>query len=295
MTPTSAIHHLIAQSRRALGVVLCGAAMILAGSGLAPLRAQGEGMAASRAGEVKVEAASMLDKLGAQVDGNLTFNDERGYPYQLKQLFPGQRPVVLLLGYYSCPAMCGQVMQAAFRALNEVELEPGQDYQVLSVSIDPRETPAVAKDRKDAFLPKFAKVGAADGWRVLTGDEQNIRQLTETVGFRYFWSQHENQYAHPPAIIFLTPDGRVSRVIVNTEFEPADLHLALVETSQGKLGTFWDQVRLNCLTFDPRTNTYALQAMTVMRIGGVVTIVALVGMILYLLRKERRRPQPSLA
>lgn len=265
--------------------------LLLAGA----LCAQGEGMPASRAVESKLEAASMVDKTGVLVDANLSFTDERGYPYQLKQLFPGKRPVLLLLGYYSCPAMCGQVMQGAFRALNEVDLEPGADYQVVSVSIDPRETAAVAKERKDTFLPKFAKVGAADGWRVLVGDESNIRQLTDTVGFRYFWSEHENQYAHPPALIFLSPEGRVTRVIVNTEFEPADLHLALVEASQGKLGTFWDQVRLNCLTFDPRTNTYSLQAMTVMRVGGVVTIVALVGMILFMLRKERRRAQPSLA
>lgn len=259
------------------------------------ISAQGEGHPASQAGESKLVAASMVDKLGAKVDPNLAFTDERGYPYQLKQVFPGKRPVVLLLGYYSCPAMCGQVMMAAFRALNEVELEPGQDYQVISVSIDPRETAAVAKDRKDSYLPKFAKVGAADGWRVLVGDETNIRQLTDTVGFRYYWSEHTNQYAHPPALIFLTPEGQVSRVIVNTEFEPADLHLAIIEASKGKLGTFWDQVRLNCLTFDARTNTYALQAMTVMRIGGVITVVALAGMILFMLRKERRRPQPSLA
>jgi protein SCO1/2 len=259
------------------------------------LGAQGEGMPATRVVESRLEAASMVDKIGAKVEPNLTFTDERGYPYQLKQLFPGKRPVVLLLGYYTCPAMCGQVMEAAFRALSEVELEPGQDYQVLSVSIDPRETAAVAKERKDAFLPKFGKVGAADGWRVCVGDETNIRQLTETVGFRYFWSEHENQYAHPPALVFLSPEGKVARVIVNTEFEPADLHLALVEASKGELGSFWDQVRLNCLTFDPRTSTYSLQAMTVMRIGGVVTIVALVGMILFMLRKERRQARPSLA
>lgn len=265
--------------------------LMLAGA----LCAQGEGMPATRVVEAKLEAASMVDRIGAQVDPNLTFTDERGYPYQLRQLFPGKRPVVLLLGYYTCPAMCGQVMEAAFRALGEVELEPGQDYQVLSVSIDPRETAATAKERKDTFLPKFGKVGAAEGWRVCVGDQDNIRQLTETVGFRYFWSEHENQYAHPPALVFLSPEGKVARVIVNTEFEPADLQLALVESSQGKLGSFWDQVRLNCLTFDPRTNTYSLQAMTVMRVGGVVTIVALVGMILFMLRKERRQARPSLA
>jgi len=259
------------------------------------LGAQGEGMPITRTLDARIEAASMEDKSGALIDPNLTFTDERGYPYKLQQVFPGKRPVVLLLGYYSCPAMCGQVMEAAFRALSEVELEPGQDYQILSVSIDPRETAETAKDRRNTYLPKLAKVGAADGWHVLVGDDANIKQLTDTVGFRYYWSEHTNQYAHPPALIFLTPEGRVSRTIVNTEYESDDLHLALVEASQGKLGSIWDQVRLNCLTFDPRTNSYALAAMTVMRVGGAITLVGLAGMILYMLRRERRRTQPSLA
>ncbi len=256
---------------------------------------QGEHMPASQVVEGRLEAASMVDRMGAQVDASLAFVDERAYPYALKQLFPGSRPVVLLLGYYHCPRMCGQVMEAAFRALSEVALEPGQDYQIVSVSIDPSETPAMAKERKDAFLPKLAKVGADDGWRVLTGQDGPIRALAEQVGFRYFRSEHSSEYAHPPALVFLTPQGVVSRSIVNTEFEPADLRLAIVEASQGKLGTMWDQVQLNCLTFDNRTNTYSLQAMTVMRIGGVVTLVALGGMILYMLRRERRATQPALA
>lgn len=256
-------------------------------------RSQGEHMPASQAIEGRLEAASMVDRMGTQVDASLTFVDERDYPYSLQQLFPGSRPVVLILGYYHCPRMCGQVMEAAFRALSEVALEPGQDYQIVSVSIDPSETPAMAKDRKDAFLPKLAKVGAADGWRVLTGQDAAIRALADQVGFRYFRSEHSSEYAHPPALVFLTPDGKVSRSIVNTEFDPADLRLALVEASQGKLGTMWDQVQLNCLTFDNRTNTYSLQAMTVMRIGGAVTVIALAGMILYLLRRERQRQRPA--
>ncbi|MCB9884421.1 MAG: SCO family protein [Planctomycetes bacterium] len=251
--------------------------------------AQGEGMPAPSVMEVRDEAASMVDRIGATVDPSLAFTDERGYPFQLKQLFPGERPVILLLGYYSCPAMCGQVLDATLRSLNRVDLEPSKDYYLLNVSIDPRETAETAKDRKNNFLSKFAKLGAADGWRVCVGDEQNIRMLADTVGFQYYWSEHANQYAHPPAVIVLTPKGVVSRVLVNTEFEPADLRLALIEASQGTLGTLWDKVRLNCLTFDSRTSTYTLTAMTLMRIGGAVTVIALAAMILIMLRKERRK------
>lgn len=257
--------------------------------------AQGEGMPAPSVLEVRDEAASMRDRIGSQIDPELTFTDERGYPYQLKQLFPGERPVILLLGYYTCPAMCGEVLDATLRALNKIDLEPSKDYFLLNVSIDPKETASIAKDRKANFLAKFAKVGAADGWRVCVGDEANTRQLAESVGFQYYWSEHGNQYAHPPAVIVLTPKGVVSRVLVNTEFEPADMRLSLVEASQGTLGTFWDKVRLNCLTFDSRTSSYTLTAMTIMRVGGAVTVIALVGMILIMLRNERRKTQPATA
>ncbi len=255
--------------------------------------AQGEGMPPSSVLEVRDEAASMRDRIGADVDTSLEFLDERGYPYKLSQLFPGDRPVILLLGYYTCPAMCGQVLDATLRALNRIDLEPSKDYFLLNVSIDPKETAEVAAARKTAFLAKFAKVGAADGWRVCVGDEASSRRLAESVGFQYYWSEHANQYAHPPAVVVLTPKGKVSQVLVNTEFEPADLRLALVDASDGKLGTFWDRIRLNCLTFDSRTSTYTLTAMTIMRIGGVLTVIGIAVMILFMLRNERRRAQPA--
>lgn len=267
---------------------------ILLGAVAGSTSAQGAGMPPTSTLAAREEAASMVDRIGALVDPSLTFTDERGYPFQLQQFFPGQQPVVLLLGYYSCPAMCGQVLEAAFAALSDVALQPGTDYRILNVSIDARETAEVARERKLRFLPKLAKTGGDDAWRVLVGDEPNIARLCDTVGFRYYWSEHTNQFAHPPAIVFLTPQGKVSRVIVNTWFDPADVRLALVEASEGRLGTFWDQVQLNCLTFDPRTNSYTLTAMTIMRLGGAATVVALAAMIWILLRRERRR-SPSTA
>jgi len=253
------------------------------------LAAQGAGMGAPRILEGKNEAASMEDRLGAQVDTSLTFTDERGYPFHLRQLFPGDRPVILLLGYYTCPAMCGQVLDATLTALSDVDLTPGTDYQLLCVSIDPKETAEMAKARKDAFLPKLKKVGAAEGWRVCVSDEESSKKLADQVGFRFFWSEHTNQYAHPPAIVFLTKEGKVSRAIVNTEYDPADLRHAIVEASNGELGTFVDLIRLNCLTFDSRTNSYSLAAMTILRVGGAITLIALATMIIVMLRRERRQ------
>lgn len=257
-----------------------------------------EGMPPTSTLETREVAADQLDTIGVTVDPQLSFLDERGYPFQLRQWFPGEVPVVLILGYYSCPRMCGQVLGEAFRALSDVDFEPGKQYRILNVSIDPKETPEIAKARKTTFLRQLAKIGGDDAWRVLVGDQDNITKLTKAVGFNYYWSDATQQFSHPPSLIFLTKEGKVSRIVKNTTFEPEDLRLALVEASEGKLGTFLDQVRLNCLTFDSRTNTYSLTAMTVMRVGGVVTVVALGAMIWILLRKERQQaataqPQPS--
>jgi protein SCO1/2 len=152
----------------------------------------------------------------------------------------------------------------------------------------------VDRPARQNFLPQLAKTGGDDAWRLLVGDAAASKQLADSVGFNFYWSNATNQYAHPPSLIFLTREGKVSRTIVNTVFDPADLRLALVEASEGKLGTFWDQVRLNCLTFDSRTNSYSLTAMTIMRIGGAITLVALATMIVVMLRRERR-PTPAVA
>ena len=204
-------------------------------------------------------------------------------------MFPGKQPVVLMLGYYSCPAMCGQVFDAAFAALSRTDLQPGTDYRVLSVSIDPKETPAIAATRKGVFLPRLLKTGGDNAWHLLVGDEANTKALAESVGFQLYWSEATQQFAHPPSLIFLTPEGKVSRVIVNTYFEPEDVRLALVEASNGTLGTFWDEVKLNCMTFDSRTNSYSLAVMTLMRIGGAITVIVLAAMIWIMLRRERQQ------
>jgi protein SCO1 len=257
---------------------------------LCPLAvAQMAGMPPSTTLQVTDEGATQLDKIGVMLDRELTFRDERDYPFQLKQMFPGKQPVVLMLGYYSCPAMCGQVLDAAFAALSRTDLQPGTDYRVLSVSIDPKETPAIAATRKGVFLPRLLKTGGDNAWHLLVGDEANTKALAESVGFQFYWSEATQQFAHPPSLIFLTPEGKVSRVIVNTYFEPEDVRLALVEASNGTLGTFWDEVKLNCLTFDSRTNSYSLAVMTLMRIGGAITVIVLAAMIWIMLRRERQK------
>lgn len=239
--------------------------------------------------DVRQEASSMQDRIGAVVPPDLELTDERGYPLSLRQYFPGDRPVILDLGYYGCPGLCGAVMNGMVDALNEVDLVPGEDYVILTVSIDPREKPDLARRKKDAYLGRFTVPGAAEGWRFAVGGQAAIAELTSTVGFRYYWAEHDNRFDHPPALIFLSPKGVVTRVLTGTVFDPGDVRLAIVEASEGRLGTFWDKVRLSCLTFDPVQGGYTVQALTVMKIGGAVTVIALAVMIVLMLRRERRR------
>ena len=169
---------------------------------LSPLAvAQAPGHSPTRDLEYTDEGAAQLDKIGVMVDRELEFRDERDYPFQLKQMFPGKQPVVLMLGYYSCPAMCGQVLEAALFALNGTDLQPGTDYRMLSVSINPDETPEIAANRKGAFLTKLLKTGGDDAWHLLVGSEANSRALADSVGFQYYWSEATQQFAHPPSLM----------------------------------------------------------------------------------------------
>ncbi|MCY2955801.1 MAG: SCO family protein [Planctomycetota bacterium] len=254
------------------------------------LQAQGEGgHSAAQALDIVQAAASMENRVGAMIDRELSFTDERGNPFQFKQLFPGDRPVILVLGYYTCPDMCGQVIHGMLDAINEIDLVPGKDYQLVNVSIDPRETAEVAFQRKQTFLNKLHHVGGPEGWRFLVGEEQSIQALAQTVGFHYLWLGHNNRYDHPGALMFLTPKGELNRVITGLSFEPEAVRLALLEASKGENASFLDKIRLSCLTFDSRTNTYTVTAMTVMRIGGVLTLAGISTMIFLMVRRERQR------
>ncbi len=228
-------------------------------------------------------------KLNQQLPLDLVFKDESGQPVKLQQFF-GKRPVVLSLVYYNCPMLCTQVLNGMVAAFNVLSFNPGADYEVVTVSFDARETPELATAKKAVYvnyLHQPKRAGAVAGWHFLTGDEAAIKQLTDAAGFRYRFDQKTNQFAHASGIMVATPQGKLAQYYYGIEYSAKDLRLGLVEASENKIGTVVDQLLLYCYHYDPATGKYGAVVMNMMRIGGVATVIGIIGMLLLL---RRRRP-----
>ena len=245
-------------------------------------------------GKAASEQIPMLKEVGidqkpnAQLPLDVPFVDEQGATVTLKQYF-GPRPVVLAFVYYGCPMLCTQVLNGLAGSLQGMSYEVGKEYDVLVISFDPGETPAMATDRKKDFLRRYIRTANPANVHFLTGREESIRAVTGAVGFRYAYDQAIDQYAHPAAITVLTSDGRVSRYLYGVEFAPRDLKLALVEASEGRVGTMVEQVLLFCYHYDPTTGKYGFVIMNIVRVAGALTVLLLAGSIFIALRRERRR------
>ena len=227
-------------------------------------------------------------KLDAQIPLGLEFTDEAGASVTLGQYF-GTRPVVMALVYYECPMLCTQVLNGFAGSLQGLSFTVGKDYEVLVVSFDPGETPAMAMGRKKEFLRRYVRDASASNIHFLTGRESSIKALTSAVGFRYAYDAAIDQWAHPAAISVLTPQGHVSRYLYGVEFAPRDLKLALVEASNGQVGSLADQALLFCYHYDPETGKYGLVIMTFVRAAGALTVLLMAGWIVVSLRRERRQ------
>jgi protein SCO1/2 len=214
--------------------------------------------------------------------------DEAGHAVRLGDFF-GKRPVVLVFAYYDCPMLCTQVINGLASALGVLSLEPGKDFEIVTVSFDPRDTPATATAKKAVYLDRYKRAGAAAAWHFLTGDPASIERVTRAAGFRYVWDEPTKQFAHPTGVIVLTPEGRLARYLFGIEYGARDLRLALVEASAGKVGTPVDALLLYCYHYDPMTGRYGLVIMRAMRIGGAATVLALGAFIFLMLRNEKRR------
>ena len=225
--------------------------------------------------------------IGQQLPLDLTFRDEAGRSVPLRNYF-GRRPVLLTLVYYQCPMLCSQVLNGVVGGLLPLKLSVGQDFDIVTVSFDPRDTPAAATEKRDTYLRRYGRAGAEKGWHFLTGDAPAIEALTRVVGFRYAWDPKIQQYAHASGIMLVTPDGRLSHYFYGIEYTPKDLRLALVESSQGKLGNVVDQVALYCYHYDPATGKYGAVVTNMLRLGGALTLLILGGFLAVAWQRELR-------
>jgi protein SCO1/2 len=232
-----------------------------------------------------LKQVAIEQKLNSQIPLSLAFRDETGKPVHLGD-YLGTKPVILNLVYYQCPMLCGEVLSGLTGALTLVPFDLGKDYDVVTVSFDPRETPEMAAAKKQTYLQRYHRPGAAAGWHFLTGDQANIEALTRSVGFDYQFDPKTQQYAHATAIMILTPEGKVSKYFYGVEFPPKDLRLGLVEASQNKIGSPMDQVLLYCYHYDPGTGRYGPVIANILRLAAAFTMVILGSFVVVMFRHK---------
>ena len=227
--------------------------------------------------------------LDGQVPPDLAFVDDTGRAVKLGDYF-GKKPLILNLVYYNCTMLCGEALAGLTGAMKMVKFDVGNQFDVLTVSFNPRETPEIAAAKKQDYLKRYGRPGAASGWHFLTGPAESINALTKAVGFQYQYDPKLNQYAHATAIMVLTPQGRISRYFYGVDYPPKDLRMGLVEASQGKIGNAVDQVLLYCYHYDPATGKYGAIVNNILRLGAGLTILLLGALLLVLWRLEKAAP-----
>jgi protein SCO1/2 len=228
-------------------------------------------------------------RLNEQLPLDIEFRNEDDRLVTLGEFFHN-KPVILSLVYHECPMLCNEVLEGMLRAFRVLRFDVGKEFEVLTVSFNPREDAALARSAKESYIRRYKREGAAGGWHFLTGDQTSIDRITKAVGFRYRYDAQNNQYAHAGGIMVLTPEGRLSRYFYGIEFAPKDLRLGLVEASQNKIGSIVDQVLLFCYHYDPVTGKYGLVILTTMRIVAVVFVLGLAAYVIVMLRRERAVP-----
>ena len=234
--------------------------------------AAGAGADAERPGPLREVAFDQ--RLGATVPLETAFRDETGQTVHLRDYF-GTKPVLLVPAYYECPMLCTLVLNGVVSALRALPFDIGREFTVVTFSFNPKETAALAAEKKTHYLTEYRRPDAAAGWHFLTGDADAIHALTDAIGFRYTWDESSQQYAHASGVVVLTPEGRIARYFYGVEFSPRDLRLAFVEAANNKIGTLVEQLLLFCFHYDPSTGRYSAAILNAVRLGGIATLVLL--------------------
>ncbi|HEX9051625.1 MAG TPA: SCO family protein [Anaeromyxobacter sp.] len=228
------------------------------------------------------------ERLGSKVPLDLQFVDWNGAPFAFRSVFDGKKPVVLALVYYNCPMLCGLILSGMAKSMRENGLVLGKDFQAVTVSFDPSETPAQGAERRRGYLQSMGLPDSGRTWPFLVGTERATRALADAVGFHYARDAKTGEWAHLAAIFVLAPDGTVSRYLYGIEYAPKDLRLALIEAADGKVGTTFDRLLMTCYRYDPASRKYEPYAMGIMRAGGALVLAALVALIGTLAWRERK-------
>jgi protein SCO1 len=278
--------HAIASLRRAvLATLLVVTAAVCPAAGQGPIRSE-PGVPSDKK-PTALEGVTYAQRLGTQVPADLPFVDETGKAVRLGEYF-GRRPIVLALAYYECPMLCTQVLSGMTAGLKGLRFTAGQEFDVVVVSIDPGEGPGLAAAKKATYVAHYDREGTAGAWHFLTGRKADIDRLAQTVGFSYSYDEKTDQYAHAAGLSILTPEGKIARYLFGIDFAPRDLRLAMVEAADRKIGSPVDSVLLYCYHYDPATGAYGLMAMRIVRIAGVLFLLAMVAGWVVLRRRERR-------
>lgn len=258
------------------------AAALLACFGLCALSANAQQTGAPAI----LKQVGITQNLNTQIPADLTFRDETGKTVRVGDFF-GKKPIVLSLVYFDCPALCTEVLNGELRTMKAISLDLGKDFEAVTVSFEPKDTPALAKAKRDVYAGQYGRPEAAQHWHFLTGEQSSIDALTNVAGFRYAYDSSIRQYAHAAAILILTPDGRIDRYFYGVQYPARDFRLGLVDASEGKIGTLTDQALLYCYQYDPMTGKYGLVVMNVLRAAGGLTVLAL-GLFLGLMFRRDR-------
>ena len=251
-------------------------------------------MASLPADAQQITTPAILNKVGitqnlnAQIPPDLMFRDEAGNSVRIGDFF-GKKPIVLSLVYFDCPALCTEVLNGELRTMKAISLDLGKDFDAVTVSFEPADTPALAKAKRDVYIGQYGRTGAAGHWHFLTGEQKSIDALTNIAGFRYAYDNSIRQYAHAAAILILTPDGRIDRYFYGVQYPARDVRLGLVEASEGKIGSLSDQALLYCYQYDPMTGKYGVVVMNVLRAAGGLTILILGIFMAVMFLRERKR------
>ncbi|MEX0680221.1 MAG: SCO family protein [Balneolales bacterium] len=239
---------------------------------------------------VDLENVGVTEKLGEYVSGDIKLYNENGEEVALEQYLNNGRPLILAMVYYECPMLCNLILQGLAKGASELSWQPGKEFDILTVSFNPDETPELARSQKEGYLEMLGNPDAKSGWHFMTGEEEQVRRLGDQVGFYYQWNEQNREYVHGSTLIFLSEEGKISRYLHGIDYPELMLRNALYDAADGKIGSSFDRVVLYCYQYDSKSGSYVPVAVNIMKLGGLLTLLLLGTFLGIFYLHERKSP-----